>query len=428
MSELCSICLIDLTSEPFCALPCIHRFHSNCLWTLYRACKNSYDEEHNRILRPNCPLCRTIFHSKDLPSRVIYQRSCGRPSSELQHLLTEPAYASFPPSDRPLRLTRRLVIVEREERQRALDALIAERDRLLSSHEVISEPTPSPLSIQAAPISVSQTSTSSGSTAIAPGGNFRPILESDDSSASCSSQPVLLSLSSKYQRGSNLIHLHQGVSSQQAGPKLQPESDRSTSAPPCVILGEPNQVAQPPLGSSQNPIELLSQSQESGPKLQVKTEIKVEPSATPIFHVRLMPQPKLEPKIEAEVQNLQRQISIASTQLLQMQPYEGGQNSSDSPPHAPDEDSGDEDDASILPVAILGTWARGRHMRYRIRWSDGSEGYNRTKDVERAEPNLLANFRRELRRLATARTRQNQAAGLIPKIPGRGRGRGRGSK
>lgn len=93
----------------------------------------------------------------------------------------------------------------------------------------------------------------------------------------------------------------------------------------------------------------------------------------------------------------------------------------ESPPHHDDNDSDiDDDEVDILiPTAILDTWGRGRHMRYKVRWSDGTVTLNPTREVERLAMPLLEAYRRELRRIATAKTREKQKRGDIPKIPGR---------
>ena len=123
------------------------------------------------------------------------------------------------------------------------------------------------------------------------------------------------------------------------------------------------------------------------------------------------------------------QIGTAQQQLKQEGDNERPDTGRDLPIRDDNDSDLDDDDCVVLePTRIIDTWARGRHTRYIICWSDGSITLNRTEEVERVAPVLLENYRREKRRLATQRTRENQRLGINPKIEGRGRGRGRGRR
>lgn len=134
-------------------------------------------------------------------------------------------------------------------------------------------------------------------------------------------------------------------------------------------------------------------------------------------------------RVSTDLRDMQIQISIYQSQLQQIDDESGHRvdlNTLTTNENEDYEDDSSSDSIMLEPIEILGTWGRGRHSRYRVGWSDHSVTLNRTTEVERVAPGLLEYYRREQRRLATQRTRENQKNGIAPKIPGRGRGRGRG--
>lgn len=136
--------------------------------------------------------------------------------------------------------------------------------------------------------------------------------------------------------------------------------------------------------------------------------------------------PKLQPTVDLQAINLQ--IAVAEAQLSQLSDQDN-----------PVADLNRADDGQLEPIwlpqqgeeemeptEVIGTWGRGRNIRYRVRWSDGSISLNRLRELEERAATILENYRRENKRLATAKTHEKQRSGEAPPIPGRGRGRGRG--
>jgi hypothetical protein len=58
----CPICLENITAATVCQLPCMHRFHSNCIHHLreVKRCEAKANRSRGSILepRPLCPMCR----------------------------------------------------------------------------------------------------------------------------------------------------------------------------------------------------------------------------------------------------------------------------------------------------------------------------------------------------------------------------------
>lgn len=433
MTNKCLICLSNFGQDSVRLLRCGHKYHKTCLTVLYRGTKNVYDQELGGCLKPECPRCSARIHSDDIRGgpRVISDQE----KAELERMREEPSYVRLPHNERPLRLARYLVIIERTERQKALDELIARREKLLQKH-VIDEDSAATTSANpevSALEGPTQASTSSRSSIRIGKSNFRPILRSEPSSSPSSARLVIdsqaISTASEQERNASAGIDQGGVYSQQGCPKLHQNDTRASSAPPTRVIFEP------PLGSAQRPIVISStessqdarhsQKLPEPPRQNIKVEPKVEPfSPGEIFQVNLLPVLKREPKVETELQEVQCQINVISTQLEQLD-ANPSRPADASPPHIPDDDSFLGDDEDPIPVEILGYWARGRHCHYVTRWSNGAVALCPTKDVENCCPDILDNYRRELRRLAVARCRRNQATGVTPKVPGRGRGRPR---
>lgn len=451
MPQICGICRLNLNTRKCRTLRCNHTFHQECLRKLYRHTKHVIFE--GELLEPKCLQCRKPFKSKDIGGSVttVKERLEFQDARQLQWALNEPSYASIPPAERPLRLNRVILEVERQERQKALDELIKRREKFMNrapTASTESEPVagPSGMQTRASKITTPRSSDSSGSI-ITTKSKFRPVLESEASEQSGSTSRLFIDSragtpASTYERSPKItVHHRPGASSSQPAPKLPTQDAREPGSAPASQMPAP-------LGSFERPIEISStessqasqarRSQEPRikvePKVEPGTEPRAEPVQPPVFNVRLQPQLKKEIKTEQdEFQDLQVQVYVISEQFRQAE--ENARSRPNVPteedihvPDISDDDSDVEDDDNIgsaQPQVILGTINRGRHTRYRVRWSDGAISLHPTAEVELRIPDLLENYRRELRRLATARTRYNQATGKTPKIPGRGRGRGR---
>lgn len=435
----CPICMCDFEDQSLVILPCVHKFHRECLRKLYRATKNVIFEGER--LEPKCPLCRATIHSKDIGGHVttVKERIEFQNLQQLQRMMNEPSYAALPMEERPLRLARVLIEINKQERERLLDELTRKRNQLLN-RSVISEPTAGSSGTQTGfTRTVSQASSTSDDSIRPISRNFRPILEDE---SSCSPSPGRLfvasqteSTTSDYGRCSEITR----TLSSQSARILQDENVHPASPTRMPAF----------LGSFEQPIEISSAessqarcsqarcSQEPKIKVEPKVEPGIEQPKLPIFHVKLRPQLKREIKEEQEeLQNLQVQLHVISEQLRQADEARRSRSRSREPEDEDsmqpivilDDESDIEDDDYIgefEPVEILGTFGRGRHTRYRIHWSDDTIGLHMKDEVEDIAPQLYKNYRRKLAREATARTRLNQATGKTPRIPGRGRGRGR---
>lgn len=182
---------------------------------------------------PQCPLCRERVRARDI--QTPRPLTSGK-VAQIQGMLKEPAYARIAEGQRPLRSSWRIVIVERQERQQALDNLIRERERLIgsqqgvisepsgplaiksgrSSQDVISEPVAGPSGTQV-PRRTSSDSDRSLRPSVKP--KFKPVLESEESSSqfsSITSQSKLVidsqasSRSTIDERGPEIVHHRPG--------------------------------------------------------------------------------------------------------------------------------------------------------------------------------------------------------------------------
>lgn len=415
----CAVCLCELSSKQQIKLSCAHFFHLVCIQTLYAETFNHFCEETGRRLTPSCPMCRAEIKGSDLPDAPFRNPvQAARRREYLQRVISEPSYASTPVANRPLRLARVMISVQRAEREAALNELVEQRQIMLARQASLQQQQ------QPAQASSPEPSTSRG---VGPFGSPLPekgrkrIHESDTSSASSQASTPRLVISETPRRVISESQASSSASSQMPAPaspallgsQRQQASGSQQSAPKLPTPSGSQQSApssqQPAPSSRQSP----SGSQQPAPKLP--TPLSSQQSA-----------PKL-PAPSAELQEINIRIAVAQSQLNQIEtgpraddPPDDGQLALE-PEWVPSQ--GEED---LQPVAIISTWGRGRHMRYRIRWSDGSVSLNRTREVETRAKELLENYRRELRRLATARTRERQRSGEAPKIPGRPRGRGKG--
>lgn len=427
----CPVCMCEFDDQVSLTLPCRHKFHRECLRKLYRATKNVIFEGER--LEPKCPLCRAPIHSRDIGGHVttVRERIEFQNIQQLQRMMNEPSYAALPLEERPLRLARVLVEINKQEREKLLDGLVRRRNELLNRN-VISEPTAGSSGMQTSLIeTASQASSCDSSQPIRR--NFQHISERERSSSASpgrlfiASQPG--STTSDQESSSKITRLSQSARI------LQDESIH-----PADTASETQVPAS--LGSFERPIEISSAESSQtrcSQEPKVKVEPKIEPGierpkpVLPIFHVKLCPQLKKEVKEEREeLQDLQIQLHVISEQFRQAD--EARRSRSREPEEEEsgqlvifddDSDMEDENYGDVQPVEILGTWARGRHTRYRVKWSDGTIGLHVRKEVEARAAHIYQNYRQKLGREATARTRHNQATGKTPKIPGRGRGRGR---
>lgn len=327
-------------------------------------------------------MCRAPIKSQDLPEAPFQNPIAdARRREHIQRVISEPAYAAIPVIDRPIRLARVMISFERAERERSLNQLIEQRQVMLARQASLQQ-TPS----EPAPLQPPQMP------AVQP--------QSQEPQASTSGGLEISRLGSPLpEKGQKRVHDSDtsSASSQASGPQLV-ISESQASSTVASQMPPPSQI--PSLNSPRPRSAACSQDSQIPRKLQPSPELQA-------INIRIaVAQSQLDQLAEeAEPQDM---IDLAA------------ENDELEPEWIP---SQGEDD--LQPVAIIGTWGRGRHIRYRIRWSDGSISLNRTKEVEVRARELLGNYRRELRRQATARTRERQRTGEAPKIPGRGRGRGR---
>lgn len=352
--EQCSVCLLDLDSDRW-TIPCKHKFHLKCIKRVYRATKGGFLDGHP--LAPSCPLCRSRIHARDLKQKNGEKRraSSSITPQNLEQIIDEPSFVATPSELRPVRLARSIVILESEERRRALDILIERRAQLLH-RDTPSEPTRRP----------------------------RVIVESSPEPSQTTSQQVAELISSQ---GS--IPCFENPSP----PSFLPPSPRSRLPLPTY-----SEISR----RTPSPVLLTNTQRSRTPNSQVLQQVNSQTNRT-----------------SQELGEVQREINVIHEQLFQIAEFPLNQGSSDFPINIDDESdiSEDEADLELDPKAIVGIWGRGRNTHYRILWSDGSTTLNKTREVELVAPEILVAYRRKNRarntqlcreRMRTAKERENQ--------------------
>lgn len=89
---------------------------------------------------PQCPLCRLRFHSRDI-GLINRNFDTEEARAARQRVISEPSYAQLPPNERPLRLAREMLLVQRAERWALLDKLAEQRALVSASRQTISAST-----------------------------------------------------------------------------------------------------------------------------------------------------------------------------------------------------------------------------------------------------------------------------------------------
>lgn len=119
----CSICLCLLSELPTHELKCKHIFHLKCIQSYFESSRNRYDYATGRRIYPTCPLCRARIRAEDIPLRPRVRYPIVDSS--------EPAYSAMNPEERPQRLARTSLILQREETLRLIDRLVAQRRQIV---------------------------------------------------------------------------------------------------------------------------------------------------------------------------------------------------------------------------------------------------------------------------------------------------------
>lgn len=151
--EECSICLCALSSESVHTLKCNHVYHLKCIQTYYNSCRNIYDFETGRRVYATCPLCRTRIKQGDMPDSRPESRHPPFYGSRFVDI-NEPAYSSMNLDQRPLRLARTEMIIQRERTLSLIDSLVAERRRMMQNLPTSSQASDQPASSQ--PVTVEE--------------------------------------------------------------------------------------------------------------------------------------------------------------------------------------------------------------------------------------------------------------------------------
>lgn len=357
----CGICELLLSSDHW-KLDCGDVFHGECLRIFYKETVNTVDTETGRRLRPVCPKCDEQLDYLKLPQGPFI---CPKDAQRRRKHAETAVISELSNSELPVRLRpiklARQIVIIEKAEREAALAC------LLAERERLRALQASCMSQQAPNPPVEQ--------------------------LNCSSQSSVISQPSQ---ADQCVDLETS--------KISQTSSQSTGK---LVIFEPTPSHSSHLQSSQE--SSVVSTQKSKPLDSQSSQLQ---SARENLS-----------REGSQLRDVNIEISVARAQLSQMS-HETGE-LFDPANFIPDPFFPNEMDYQIFPVVIFGTWARGRHIHYKIRWSDGTESMEPTIDVEEEAPELLENYRRELRRIATARTRAKQRSGEAPKIPGRGRGRGR---
>lgn len=358
MNEDCPICLVSLTIGSSHSLTCNHAFHSRCIRVHYYANKDKFLEDTFEHLTPTCPICRKRIRAKDLPSYKPKTFDDLGPS-ELERITT-PAYASMSEDERPLRLVRRAIIIEREERRQALDRLLAERERLDVSRRAASNEVqqPTPAVYQRSPTPLRSVSTQRSS----------------------SSQELVGPKPSTSAQSSEQVEFKKASQDDRERPSY------SVPDPPSPV-GWRSWIDQ----SADRLRSMSPPTQENCPVLQIERCHTREPSA--------------------EFQEIEMQIGILNYQLNTIAQASQTEVLID----LEDDDVSviDENDDTVAissqPIKIVGrTEARGRYTHYKVLWADGIQSLHHVNEVKRMIPDLLRDFQRRNRAKNTRLCRERK--------------------
>lgn len=353
----CCICLTSLTEGgDSVRLLCGHdSFHLRCIRQLYRANKNKYSEFFEPLY-PECPLCRYRFHARDLPGYRGVKEPTASPSvlTPLQRrMIAEPAHSALPSGSRPVRLSRNLQLVERGERESALDRLMAQREALLrrASERILVRLEENPYTSARQPIELIEISSSSSISSKRSAIRFRT-----------PSPPLYKPLS-------------------QDDPFRLPTPNYSVQLPP-----SPTQSRRPSSDTqrSRSPVSPLASQN--------------EPTASQ----------SSSSSVRFEIQDVNMQISIIRSQLERI-----GERTepSTAPIDYADDSGGEEEEVETeidRPVKIEGHSGKGRNISYIVRWNSGRATLNRCSEVERQAMPLLELYRASLNRMYVAKHRDKK--------------------
>lgn len=441
--EQCSCCLSECI-EYFFKLPCGHYAHNDCARTQYKSQKNVYVDYTPLI--PSCPICRAQIHSRDLPEKTpaekkwLEDREKRERDEEARLLNQRPSYASMRPGERPLRSNKAKRLMERSERQHALDRLIKLRNRIIAKRAGSGSPQPGPSRPNTSRARNTGENDSSDSDTPRPTGWMKhyPVLDSSSSSVSTPKKKTgFLS------RLSAFLSPKSGSSSQKLSSMSSPSSDRlhidtsyrrsassersaqllpvfhSTSQPTTVATHErtPQSVA---FTSASQPVNSLISKHTGVPVFQIGShEGDSASQCSNISHrARGLKYSPTRDNDDVELQDIQRAITVVSKQLEYTQVPNPVQ--PESIEIESDDSDLDDDEISgpaLQPIGITGFYGLGRNIKYFLRWNNQTTTLQGADETDRIALEILSCYRRQIRNESLRLHRERKKQGLRLKRP-----------
>lgn len=370
--EDCTICLNPLNSigGPH-KLSCGHFLHKKCVKALYWENKYRYDEETMEHFRPECPLCRRRIHQEDLPNyRPKTKENLRR--YELKQI-NSPAHAAAPRMQRKMRLSRAQQLLQKLERQKAMDRLIAQRATL--REHISKQHSGEPVRFEESPVRLETSPQKSQASSNSP----QRGISYDPSDLEEGFLPRVAT--PRYSYSEILSPVHPAIH------RLSTERDRSRSRSRSpVSISSPGrlQIATPSPNSSQENLpsgsreiaNLTSPEEDSSSQLQ---ELNM--------HINI---------IKGQIQSMETPRQRASSPTFS--------ESSDIELIEIDDDDDDE------PEKVEGHVGKGPYARYIIRWKSGQKTLNPTDEVEALAKDLLLKYRAHLNRSYVNKHREKKRA------------------
>lgn len=370
--ENCTICLNPLSSNggPH-KLSCGHFLHKKCAKALYWENKYRYDEETMEHFRPECPLCRCRIHQTDLPNyRPKTKENLRR--YELKQI-NSPAHASAPIMRRKMRLSRAQQLLQKLERQKAMERLMAQRATL--QERISKQLQEEPVSLEESPVRLaisppmSQASNRSAQYGIA----YDPS-DLDEGFLPRVATP-------RYSYSEILSPVHPAIH------RLSTERDRSRS-----------RSRSPVSCSSPGQLQIVTPSPKSSQENAASGSQRVSNLTCS------------QGDLGSQLQELNMHINIIKGQIQTM----------DTPRHRASSPTFSEtsdielieidDDDDDEPEEVEGHVGKGRHARYIVRWNSGQKTLNPTVEVEALARDLLLKYRAHLNRCYVNKHREKKRA------------------
>lgn len=348
--DICSVCMSSISQASTIKLRCNHLFHTKCIQTVYKYNRSVYHPITGERILPSCPIChKPINRRPEEPFRE------NIPKVDIN----EPAYSSMG-DERPVRLSRAKIILQRYETSRRLDELIEQRRIFLAQRQQSSSHHPQP-------------STSHSPT------NYE---------ASQSDQPST----------SHLPTIYEDQGSSEAPPPHQLSThDGSYSSQASTHGGE-----------------VFMPSQNDLPTPTYSTPRSPSPLPYPVAYYANSTLTNLEAPSSLPTSSALQQPSQQN--IIEINPLKNQLRDIDQPVvceaghETPDIEPEEQLEEGVNPVEILGLLGtgRGRHTKYSVRWSDGRFTVNTSEEIASVAPHLLRRWRRANATQNNKKSRENK--------------------